>query len=94
VPGHGEPLTEVQPLAEANAARLREIRAQVWDALATPREPAEVLRAVAARYGEIFTAPQFYFLALTTIHATLTSLQRAGEARVWVEENRLLWQQT
>lgn len=93
VPGHGAPLTEVQSLAEANAARLREIRAQVWDALATPREPAEVLRAVAAHYGETFTAPQFYFLALTTIHAALTSLQRAGEARVWVAGNRLLWQQ-
>lgn len=92
VPGHGEPVGDITPLAAANAVRLREIRAQVWAALAEPREAVEVLRAVAAYFEVSFPAPQFYFLALTTIHAALTSLQRAGEAAATLRANQLLWQ--
>lgn len=93
VPGHGEPLAEIAPLAAQTAARLREIRALAWGALAAPQEPAGVLRAVAAHYGVTFAAPQFFLLALTTIHAALTSLQAAGEAVVEMDANRLLWRQ-
>lgn len=91
VPGHGEPVRDITPLAVANAARLREIRGQVWAALAKPCEPAEVLRTVAAHFEVSFTAPQFFLLALTTIHAALTSLQREGVATVDVQANHLLW---
>lgn len=91
VPGHGETVQEIAPLAEANAARLQEIRDQVWEALAEPHESEAVLRAVAAHFGITFAAPQFYLLALTTIHAALTSLQRAGAAAVEMVENRMLW---
>jgi len=91
IPGHGEPVQDIAALAERNAARLREIRAWVWESLATPQEASGVLRNVAARYNITFTAPQFLLLALTTIHAALTSLQAAGEARVEMTENRMLW---
>lgn len=91
VPGHGEPVQDITPLAERNAARLREIRARVWESLATSQEAHDVLRAVAARYGITFAAPQFFFLALTTIHAALTSLQAAGEAAVEMVENQMVW---
>jgi len=91
VPGHGEPVQDIVPLAEATAARLREIRARTWDALATPQEPYAVLRDVAANYEVSFATPQFFLLALTTILAALTSLQSAGEAEVVMEENRMLW---
>lgn len=91
VPGHGEPVREIAPLAAANAARLWEIRARVVEALAEPREAADVLRAVAAHFDVSFAAPQFYLLALTTIHAALTSLQRAGEAVVELQEHRMVW---
>jgi glyoxylase-like metal-dependent hydrolase (beta-lactamase superfamily II) len=91
VPGHGEPLQEIAPLAERNATRLREIRARVWESLATPQEAHCALRAVAARYGITFAAPQFFLLALTTIHAALTSLQAAGEAAVEMAENQMVW---
>jgi len=94
VPGHGTLPDDVAVLAGANAARLREIRAVAYEALATPAEPADVLRAVATHYDEAFTTPSSYLLALTTIHAALTSLQRAGEARVFVENSHLLWQRT
>lgn len=90
--GHGEPVQNITPLAERNAARLREIRARAWESLRTPQEAHGVLRDVAARYSVTFAAPQFFLLALTTIHAALTSLQTAGEAAVEMVENRMVWQ--
>mgnify|MGYP000157573434 CR=1 FL=1 len=89
VPGHGEPVQGITSLAERNAARLHEIRARVWESLRTPQEA----HAVAAHYGVTFTAPQFFLLALTTIHAALTSLQAAGAAAVEMVENRMVWRQ-
>jgi len=91
VAGHGEPVTDIAPLVNATAARLREIRSVTHAALAEPREPYAVLRAVAAHFGITFTAPQFFLLSLTTINAALTSLQLAGEAEVTMVDNRLLW---
>lgn len=91
VPGHGEPLRDIAPLAERNVGRLREIRAWVWESLGTPQEAQSVLRDVAARYNITFTAPQFFFLALTTIHAALASLQMAGEALVEMTNNQMMW---
>lgn len=91
VPGHGPVVEDIAPLAEANAARLREIRARVHDAVRIPREEGEVLRAVAAQYGVSFTTPALYLLALTTIRAALTSLQRAGAVQVVMEKNQLLY---
>ncbi len=91
VAGHGEPVTDIAPLAKATAARLQEIRDHVLAALDEPREPYAVLRAVADRYRLIFSAPQFFLLSLTTIHAALTSLQRAKEAAIFMDDNHLLW---
>ena len=94
MPGHGEPVQSIVALAEATATRLRDIRGLVWNALATPQEPYGVLHTVAGYYGVTFAAPQFFLLALTTIHAALTSLQTAGEAEVVMEDNRMLWRRT
>lgn len=94
IPGHGEPVTDVAPLAKANTQRLREIRSLTLESLTTPKEPGEVLHAVAAHYGVKFAAPQFYLLSLTTIHAALTSLQRSGDAEVFMEDNCMLWRRT
>jgi glyoxylase-like metal-dependent hydrolase (beta-lactamase superfamily II) len=91
VPGHGEPVQAIAPLAERNTARLQEIRARVWESLETPQEAQDVLRIVAAHYGITFAAPQFYLLALTTIHAALTSLQTAGETAVEIADNQMVW---
>jgi len=91
VPGHGEPAQDIVPLVEANAARLFEIRTLVWEALAEPKEPQAVLRAVADHYGVVFTVPPFFLLALTTIQSALTSLQRAGEAEIVMQANNMLW---
>ncbi len=94
IPGHGEPIRDIAPSAACNAARLREIRALVWETLATPQEAPAILRAVATHYGVTFAAPQFFLLALTTIHAALASLQAAGQAAVVMDDNRMLWHRT
>lgn len=91
VPGHGEPLRDVVPLTQRNAARLREIRARVWESLITPQEAHDVLRDIATRYSIAFSTPQLFLLALTTIHAALTSLQMAGEAIVEMTDNQMMW---
>lgn len=95
VPGHGAPLTDdITALAEQNTRRLREIRERTWAALTAPRTAHEVLHTVAAAYEITFSAPAFFLLALTTIHAALTSLQRSGEAAILMEDNRMLWRRT
>jgi len=91
VAGHGEPVTDIAPLVDVTAARLREIRSVTHAALAEPQEPYALLRTVAAHFGVTFTAPQFFLLSLTTINAALTSLQLAGEAEITMIDNRLLW---
>lgn len=78
-------------MAEATAARLREIRGLTLAAIGEPTEPYGVLRAVAAHYNVDFTAPQAFWLSPTTIQAALTSLQRAGEAEVVMVDNHVLW---
>jgi glyoxylase-like metal-dependent hydrolase (beta-lactamase superfamily II) len=91
VAGHGEPVTDIAPLVDATAARLREIRSVTHAALAEPQEPYALLRTVAAHFEVTFTAPQFFLLSLTTINAALSSLQLAGEAEITMVDNRLLW---
>ncbi len=91
VAGHGVPVEDIEPAAAATAARLHEIREVALASLSEPKEPYEVLRAVAAHFGETFAAPQFFLLSLTTVLAALTSLQRAGEAEIVMSENHLLW---
>jgi glyoxylase-like metal-dependent hydrolase (beta-lactamase superfamily II) len=94
VAGHGEPVADVTGRAEATSARLREIRALTYEALAEPRSAADALRAVADHYEVRFAAPQFFMLSLTTVHAALTSLQAGGEAEVRMEDNHVLWGRT
>ena len=94
VPGHGAPVEDIEPAAAATAARLHEIREVALASLSEPKEPYEVLRAVAAHFGETFAAPQFFLLSLTTVLAALTSLQRAGEAEIVMSENHLLWRRS
>ncbi len=93
LPGHGEPVEaeEALALAEANADRLREIRARVLEALRVPASPEAILAEVAAAYGLDFPSPPFHLLSRVTILAALTSLERSGEAEPFVVDNRLLW---
>jgi glyoxylase-like metal-dependent hydrolase (beta-lactamase superfamily II) len=91
VAGHGSPVEDIGPLAEATEARLREIRDVTLEAIREPAEPYGVLRTVAAHFDVTFDAPQFFLLSLTTVQAALASLQRAGEAEIVMEDNQVLW---
>jgi glyoxylase-like metal-dependent hydrolase (beta-lactamase superfamily II) len=91
VAGHGEPLNDIKPAAAATAARLHEIREVTLEALSEPREPYAILRHVAAHFNVAFSGPQFFLLSLTTVQAALTSLQRAGETEIVMDDNQLLW---
>jgi glyoxylase-like metal-dependent hydrolase (beta-lactamase superfamily II) len=91
VAGHGDPMEDIRPAAASTGARLLEIRQVTLEALSEPREPYGILRQVAAHFNVTFAAPQFLLLSLTTIQAALTSLQRAGEAEIIMEDNHLYW---
>ncbi len=93
-PGHGPAYgasAEIEQICAANQARLEEVREQVHAALEEPRETSALIQLVADHFGlHLATAPA-YFLTRTTILATLSSLERAGEVIIVMEENRLLW---
>jgi glyoxylase-like metal-dependent hydrolase (beta-lactamase superfamily II) len=94
IPGHGDPLEDILPLAVGTESRLLELRRLTLQALATPLEACAVLRSVAASYDIEFTSPEYLLLAQTTIHAALVSLQRKGEAEIIVTDNRMLWRKS
>ncbi len=91
VPGHGPAVPEIGPWASENHSRLIEIRAVVHAALGEAADAASILKLTADRLGLVISNPVTYSLTQTTILACLSSLQKAGHARVSVVENRLIW---
>jgi len=90
-PGHGEAVQDARPLVELNARRLSQIREFVHQALAFSPDTAMLLKSLANRYDLRLRDAPDYYLAQTTVHAALSSLQREGKAAIRVEDNRLLW---
>ncbi len=94
-PGHGPAYAagdDIAAVCAANRARLTEVRDEVYAALVQPQETAALLRHVAAHWALQLTTATAYFLTQTTVLSALASLERAGQVRVTVEENHLLWQ--
>ncbi len=91
VPGHGPAAPQIAAWAEENAARVAEIREVVAEALTQAETTGEIIRLTADRLAVAIPNPVIYWLTLTTMHACLASLQRAGRARVQMVENRLVW---
>jgi len=94
-PGHGPAYAAGEEIAQACAAnreRLEEVRAQVYAALAEPQETSTIVRQVADHFELRIATATAYFLTQATILAALSSLERAGQAAVLIEDNRLLWQ--
>ncbi len=94
-PGHGPAYAagdEIERVCTANRERLEQVRALVSEALDEPHETPALVRRVAAHYGLRLKTATAYFLTRATVLAALSSLERAGEAAVVMEENRLLWQ--
>ncbi len=91
VPGHGEILQDPTLLARANRKRLEEIRDMVLEAIANPSDEAAIMQVVARALGVSYRDLPHYCLCRTTIYAALSSLEKAGVAEAFVEDNRLLW---
>ncbi|MCS7283927.1 MAG: MBL fold metallo-hydrolase [Anaerolineae bacterium] len=93
-PGHGPAYRagdEIREISAANRTRLEEIRERVREALTEPLGTEDLIQGIASSYGLRLTTATAYFLARATILAALSSLERAGEVRAEVEENRLKW---
>lgn len=77
---------------QANRQRLEQIREVCWEALGAPQEPAAILAHVARSLGEALSDQASHALAQMTVHATLSFPQSAGRARVFVGNDRLMWE--
>ncbi len=96
-PGHGPAYAagdEIAAVCRANRERLEAVRERVLAALAEPTPTDALVQRVADSFGLRLTTPTAYLLARATVLAALSSLERAGEVKAAVEENRLLWQRT
>lgn len=91
VPGHGEVLQNPAPVAEANRKRLEEIRDKVLDLLRSPCDELALMQGVAQALNLSYRDLPHYYLCRTTVYAALASLEKAGIAEAFVENNRLLW---
>ncbi len=93
-PGHGPAYqagAEIAAACAANKTRLEEIRGLLHERLTEAQETEALLRYVADHYGLRLATATSYFLTRATVLAALSSLERAGEAVVVVENNRLIW---
>ena len=94
-PGHGpayEAGEEIAAICAANYERLGEIREVVYAALEEPCQTSTLVQHVTAHFGLRLEMATIYFLVRTTILAALSSLERAGQVTVNLEDNQLFWQ--
>lgn len=96
-PGHGPAYAagdEIAAVCRANRERLEAVRERVLATLAEPTPTDALVQRVADSFGLRLTTATAYLLARATVLAALSSLERAGEGKAAMEENRLLWQRT
>lgn len=91
VPGHGPAIAQIAPWCAENITRLVEIREAVAAALTQASDLGEIIRLTAEALAVTIPNPAIYWLTQTTVLACLASLQRTGQARVVVSDNRLQW---
>ena len=89
VPGHGSAVPQIRLWASGTAARLREIRGYVVEAVAETGDLSGVIKTCADRLGMNIASPTIYLLTQTAILACVTSLLAKGEVAAVAEENRL-----
>jgi glyoxylase-like metal-dependent hydrolase (beta-lactamase superfamily II) len=95
-PGHGpayEAGDEIAQICTANRRRLEEVREQVHKGMEKPQETPAIVQRVADHFELHLKTATAYFLTRTTVLAAISSLERAGEAKAVMQDNRLLWQQ-
>jgi len=93
VPGHGEPVDDATETLDLNLATLQ--RAADWLTERLRRAPGgteELLIEFAAAMGMRLTDPPSYVLNRATLLGFLSSLERAGQARVVIDSGRWMWE--
>ncbi len=94
-PGHGQAYATgpaIEQICNANHDCLETVRERVYNALRQPKETSALVQEVSEYFQLEITTPTSYFLTRTTVLAALSSLERAGEATVYTDQNRLRWQ--
>ncbi|HEV2149110.1 MAG TPA: MBL fold metallo-hydrolase [Longimicrobiaceae bacterium] len=92
VPGHGEALDDPRTTLESNAAALDAGFAWLADRLRLgPASTEDLLPLFGERFGLRLTDPSSWVLNRTALLGFLSSMERAGELAVVLEEGRWLW---
>jgi glyoxylase-like metal-dependent hydrolase (beta-lactamase superfamily II) len=93
VPGHGKPVTQIQPLCELNLIAILSTENIILELLQKPLTTEELLKKVADA-NNIPLALSQYVLIGSTIRSYLSYLYRSSRIRYYIEDNRLYWQIT
>ena len=91
IPGHGEPLEDPVPVAQANKGRLEQIRDVVYGILAIPSREHAILANTALLLNMRFRDVVHYYLCRTTVYAVLASLEKQGLVEVITDEDGVKW---
>jgi len=94
-PGHGQAYasgTEIEQICNTNHSSIEKVREKAYDALQQPKETSALVQEICEYFQLEVTTPTAYFLTRTTVLAALSSLEHAGEAVAYTEQNRLRWQ--
>jgi glyoxylase-like metal-dependent hydrolase (beta-lactamase superfamily II) len=88
---HGEPLTEIDELADLNLALVDDVEAQLLHILEQELSFDDILKAVCDHYGIVLDAGQ-YALVGSTLRSFLSHLYNESRLRYEFRDNRLCWQ--
>jgi len=90
VPSHGDALDTIGALVEVNAAKVREIEADLLSLLRKPRRFEDLLAELCSLYGIRLDFGQ-YALDGSTVRSFLSYLKDEGKADYRFEDNKMLW---
>ncbi len=90
IPAHAEPTKDIAPLAQVNAAKVREIAEKIVDLCRTPVCFDILLKRLFEAYALDMTLEQ-HALVGSTVRSYLTWLTDSGRLQMTLSQNTLLW---
>ena len=90
IPAHAEPTTDIAPLAQLNAAKVREIEEKIVAVCQTPQSFDSILKTLFDDYALEMTFEQ-HALVGSTVRSYLTWLTDSGRLQTSISQNTLLW---
>ncbi|MBI1801887.1 MAG: MBL fold metallo-hydrolase, partial [Chloroflexi bacterium] len=88
---HGEPVSDVTAMAEANLAAIERASRAVREAIQTPGDASQVVARVGRILGLQHANVSQFYLFQSVITAYLAYLQQLGQARLELREQAALW---